>query len=266
MTALVWDKAGERTYQGGVDRGVLYLHDGTVVVWNGLTSVEESTPSEIKSFYLDGVKYLDNLILGTFSARLQAFTYPDEFDLVNGHGQLIEGFEVSDQPSESFDLSYRTKVGNDLEGLEHGYKIHILYNVIAQADNASFNTESDSLEPVPFSWILNGTPEKVLNFKPTAHMIIDSRKVSSQVLEILEEQLYGTSEHNPSLPTPSDIIEYFSNIHRLVIIDQGDGSWTAVDPSDEYITMVDSETFVIDNADATYLDMDTYTISTTTPS
>ena len=108
MATLVWDKVGERVYQTGVDHGVLYLHDGTVAVWNGLTNVEESSDSELKSFYLDGVKYLENLIPGDFVGKLTAFTYPDEFDSVNGIGRSSPGLSYHNQPSKSFNLSYRT--------------------------------------------------------------------------------------------------------------------------------------------------------------
>ena len=144
MATLVWDQIGERIYQTGVDRGVLYLHDGTVVPWNGLTSMDESSNSELKSFFLDGVKYLENLSPGDFLGKLKAFTYPDEFDQVNGIAPVAPGLLYYEQPPKSFNLSYRTRVGNDIEGTEYGYKIHILYNVIANPDSVSRNTIQDS--------------------------------------------------------------------------------------------------------------------------
>lgn len=265
MATLVWDKVGERIYQTGIDRGVLYLHDGTVAVWNGLTDVEESSVSELKSFYLDGVKYLENLLPGDFSGKLKAFTYPEEFDSVNGIASVALGLDYYDQPAKSFNLSYRTKIGNDIEGLEYGYKIHILYNVFANPDAYSFDAVKDSgVSPIEFGWTLTGTPPKIERFRPTVHISIDSTKTPPDSLETLENILYGTDSSAPYLPTIQEITTILGGIlGGLIIVDHGDGSWSAIDESDTYITMLDSTTFQIDNADATFLDISTYEISST---
>ncbi len=275
MATLVWDQTGERFYQTGVDRGVLYLHDGRVAVWNGLTNVEESSDVELKSFHLDGVKYLEALIPGDFSGKLSAFTYPDEFDSIMGvidTGQgtspitnPIPGLYYHDQPPKSFDLSYRTMIGDDIQGEKYGYKIHILYNVVANSDSRSFTTAQDSgAEPVEFSWSLSGTPPpKMKGFRPTVHLSIDSTKTPPDLLKMLEDLLYGTDIHDPRLPSIQDIAEFFGYLGALLIIDHGGGMWSAVDESNTYITMIDATTFQIEHADATYLDPDTYEISST---
>lgn len=263
MASLVWDQIGERIYQTGIDRGVLYLHDGTVAAWNGLIDVEESSTSELKSFHLDGVKYLENLIPGDFSGKLTAFTYPDEFETVNGLASVAPGLVFHDQPAKSFNLSYRTLIGNDIDGTEFGYKIHILYNIFANPDSYSFETLKDSGSPTEFGWSLSGTPPNIQQFKPTVHISIDSRTTPSDILQMVEDTLYGTDVSNASLPSIQEISEYFGYLGALIIIDHGDGTWSAVDESDSYITMLDATTFQIDNADATYLDADTYEISST---
>jgi hypothetical protein len=261
---LVWDKIGERIYQTGIDRGVLYLNDGTVVAWNGLINVEESTDRELKSSYLDGVKYLEGLSPGTFLGKLTAFTYPDEFDSVNGLVEVAPGLTYYDQPSKSFNLCYRTKIGNDLEGPDYGYKIHILYNIIANPDNYSFDTLDDSaIKPVEFSWSLTGTPPQISKFRPTVHISIDSTKVDSNVMQILEDILYGTEINSPNLPSIQEVAEIMGYVGALIIVDNGDGSWSAIDTSNAYITMLDETTFQIDNADADYLDTEMYQISST---
>jgi hypothetical protein len=263
MATLVWDQVSERVYQTNVDRGVLYLDD-VAVAWNGLTSIEESSNSELKSFYLDGVKYLDNLSPGDFIGKLKAFTYPDEFDQVNGVVSIAPGLVFHDQPPKSFGLSYRTKIGNDVEGVDYGYKIHILYNIVANPDSHSFDTAKDSgAQAVEFGWALTGTPPKLGKFRPTVHVSIDSTKTSPEILSMLEDKLYGTSTSGPSLPTIPEIAEYFGYLGALIIVDHGDGTWSAIDESDGYITMLDATTFWIDDADATYLDADTYQISST---
>lgn len=264
MATLVWDEVSERIYQAGIDRGVLFLNDGTVVPWNGLTSLEESSNAESKSFYIDGVKYLENLIPGDFVGKLKAITYPEEFDQVSGLVDVAIGLSFYNQPVQSFSLSYRTKIGNDVEGTEYAYKIHILYNLIANPEAYSFNTFDDSaVKPIEFVWSLTGTPPKIGRFKPTVHISVDSREAQPAALQMLEDKLYGTVISAPSLPTIQDVAEYFGYLNALIIIDHGDGTWSAVDDSDTYITMLDSTTFQIDNVDATYLDGDTYTVSST---
>jgi hypothetical protein len=264
VATLVWDKPGERIFQTGIDRGVLYLQDGTVAVWNGLTSVEDDPNSELKEFYLDGVKYLEVVIPGDYAGKLKAFTYPSEFEKINGIATDLLGLGVYDQPPKSFNLSYRTHVGNDLAGLEYGYKIHILYNVVAIPDSYGFDSSNDSsVQPIEFSWALSGTPVKLVGFRPTVHISIDTTKLASTLVEQLEDMLYGTPSTPPRLPTIEEIAEYFGYLGALIIVDYGDGTWAAVDQTDTYITMTDDTTFRIDNADATMLDSVTYTISST---
>jgi len=264
MATLVWDQIGERFYQTGIDHGVLYLHDGTVAVWNGLVDVEESSSSELKSYHLDGVKYLEVLLPGDFIGKIKAFTYPEEFDSVNGIATLSSGFSIYDQPAKSFNLSYRTRIGNDIEGIEYGYKIHILYNVIANPEAHSFNTFKDSgVQPIEFGWTLTGTPPKIGQFRPTVHVSIDSKDTPPEILQMVEDKLYGTDITGPSLPSLQEIAEYFGYLGALIIVDHGDGSWSAIDESNTYISMLDSTTFWIDNVDAIYLDADTYEVSST---
>ena len=264
MATLVWDQIGEKIYQTGIDRGVLYLQDGKGVAWNGLIDIEESTNSDLKSFYLDGVKYLESLSPGEFVGKLKAFTYPDEFDSVNGIAVVAPGLNYYEQPSKSFNLSYRTMVGNDIEGTEYGYKIHILYNIVANPDGYSFGTFEDSgITPVEFAWSLTGTPPKIDKFRPTVHISMDSRDTPPDIFKLLEAQLYGTATSDASLPSIQEIAEYFGYLGALIIIDHGDGSWTAIDESNGYITMLDSTIFQIDDADATFLDTESYTISST---
>lgn len=213
MAVLEFDKIGDRVYQTGVDRGILYIDD-VIVPWNGLISVEESSNPELKSFYLDGVKYLENLTPGDFLGQLKAYTYPDEFDAVNGIVNPvgldlvtpIEGLSYYNQPSKSFNLSYRTKLGNDVEGTEFGYKIHILYNLMAVPDSMSFETIQDSgISPIEFGWSLTGTPIKIPGFKPTVHISMDSIKTSPEIWTLLEEMLYGSVAEDPVFPSIATI-------------------------------------------------------------
>lgn len=264
MTALSWDEIGERFYQEGIDRGVLYLQDGQAAPWNGLIGLEDSSEFEVQSFYLDGAKYLETITPGDFVGKLRAYTYPDEFDLVNGLVAAGEGFRVYEQPPKSFNLSYRSKLGNDVDGSDLGYKIHILYNLIAKPESHSFDTADESgIHPVEFNWTLTGTPAKLHNIRPAVHITIDSTKTDPIILQMIEDQLYGNDLSDPSLPTLEAIAEYFGFLGALVIVDHGDGTWSAIDESGGYITMLDETSFLIDNADVVIIDTDSYTISST---
>jgi hypothetical protein len=206
MTILVWDQAGERIYQTGVDRGVLFLPDGTVVPWNGLTSVEDNTSKETNAIYLDGFKYLEYISPGDFSAILKAFTYPEEFDSVNGILRFTPGLRVHDQPPKNFSLSYRTKIGDDISGIDAGYLIHLIYNVLANPDSQESATISDSPTPSEFSWALSARPiRESVSWRPTAHVSINSRDISSELLQTFEDVIYGTTEVDPRLPAISEV-------------------------------------------------------------
>lgn len=262
MTALTWDNIAKRTYHTGIDRGVLYPQDGPAVAWNGLIGVEESSNSELKAFYLDGVKFLENLSPGDFQGKLKAFTYPEEFDLVTGLAVVSPGLIVLEQEPKSFGLSYRTFVGNPIEGTDYGYKIHLLYNLLAEPDTKSYQTMGNIDTPMEFVWNLTGTPPRIHKFRPTVHIIVDSRTTPSDIMEMIEERLYGSDIMVATLPSIMEVGEYFGYLGALLIIDNGDGTWTALDESNTYITMLDDTTFQIDNVDATIVG-DSYTVSST---
>lgn len=205
-TALIWDEVGDRRFETGVDRGVLYLPDGGAVPWNGLTQITENTEREVKSYYIDGIKYLDHHVPGAYSGTLQAFTYPDELDELTGVSQFAPGVFVHDQRTKLFSLAYRTRVGNDLDGTDHAYKIHLLYNVLAVPGNTSFSTLSDNVAPEAFSWTLYGTPSSMFGIRPTSHISIHSDTIDSDLLEIIEKRLYGSPDFAPLLPGLVDLL------------------------------------------------------------
>lgn len=262
MVALTWDDISDRTYQTGVDRGVLYPQDGPAVPWNGLVGMEESSDSELKAYYLDGVKFLENLSPGEFQGKLTAITYPDEFDRMTGLAIVSPGLIVTEQEPKSFNLSYRTLVGNPIEGIDYGYKIHILYNLLAESDTRAYQTLSSTDQPMEFVWSLTGTPPKINKFRPTVHVVIDSRTTPIDVMELIENRLYGSETIPPSLPTIMEVGEFFGYLGALIIIDNGDGTWTALDESETYITMIDDTTFQIEGTDAVIVN-DSYDISST---
>lgn len=260
MTSLVWDQEGTRFYESGVDRGVLYLQDGNGVSWNGLLSVNEDSPvTDAAAIYFDGIKYADLLALGEFSGTLKAFTYPDEFLEFEGILEINNGLFVTNQPVNRFGLSYRTKIGNDLDG-DQGYKIHILYNLLATPSQQAHETQTADVSAMEFEWTITSIPGKVSGFQPTAHLIIDSREMGELLLQDIENTLYGNEFDDAKLPPISTLTSFIDNWVIIRITDNGDGTWTATGP-DELITMLDATTFQIIQANARYLDADTYVIS-----
>jgi hypothetical protein len=212
---LVWDQVGERLYETGVDHGVLYLPDATGVyntgfAWNGLTTVTESpSGAEASPQYADNIKYLNLISAEEFGGTIEAFTYPDEFAECDGSAVPSPGVILGQQGRKMFGLSYRTQVGNDLEGTEHGYKLHLLYGCQAAPSEKAYATINDSPEALAFSWEITTTPAPTTGYKPTSLIVIDSTVVDSADLTALETILYGAAATEPKLPTPDEVIALF---------------------------------------------------------
>lgn len=209
--ALVWDQTGERYYETGVSKGVLYPQStsGTYplgVAWNGLTAVTESpSGAEPTALYADDIKYLNILSTEEFAATVEAYTYPDEFAKCDGSAELLPGVSIGQQKRNPFGLAYRTALGNDTDGNDHGYKLHIIYGALAAPSEKAFATVNDSPEAITFSWELSTTPVNVTGKKPTATVVIDSTKVDAAKLAALEKVLYGDETTDPRLPLPDEI-------------------------------------------------------------
>lgn len=223
MTTLVWDQIGQRTYETGVDHGVLYLPDSqgaytNGVAWNGLTSVSE-TPSggEANAQYADNIKYLNLYSAEEFGATIEAFTYPDEFIQFDGLAVPSPGVTIGQQARKSFGLSYRTKLGNDVDGDDYGYKLHLVYGCTASPSERAYNTINDSPEAITFSWEIMTVPALVTGYKPTALITIDSTKVGAGDLAALELILYGSVGVDPALPTPDAVIAIFGTVQTEVV-------------------------------------------------
>lgn len=222
MSRLVWDKIGEHKFETGVDHGVLYVFDkntkkyGNGVAWSGLTGVTESpSGAEASAFYADNIKYLSLLSAEEFGATIEAYTYPDEFEACNGSVELGKGVSIGQQTRSTFAFVYRTLIGNDQEGSDAGYKLHIVYGAMASPSEKSHSSVNDSPEPVSFSWTITTTPIVVEGHKPTATLEIDSTKVEADVLKKIEDTLYGVdasdeggsavSDAEPTLMMPDEI-------------------------------------------------------------
>ena len=218
MAKLVWDKTSERFYETGVKNGVLYVQGagGTYpkgVAWNGLTAVTESSSgAEPTPLYADDIKYLNLLSTEEFAATIEAYTYPDEFADCDGSKSIAKGVYIGQQARKTFGMCYKTTLGNDTEGNDHGYKLHIIYGALAAPSEKAYETINDSPEAITFSWEISTTPVNVTGAKPTATIVIDSTKANPAKLAALEAILFGadaaTGEGtgtDPRLPLPDEI-------------------------------------------------------------
>lgn len=221
MPEITWDNQGEREFETGVDHGVLYIPDAdgdyaNGVAWNGLTTVTESpSGAEASPQYADNIKYLNLVSAEEFGATIEAFTYPEEFGQFDGSAEPEPGVYLGQQARGLFGLSYRTRLGNDVSGVEHGYKLHLVYGAQAAPSEKAYATINDSPEAITFSWELTTTPVAVGTikgklYKPTASVTVNSTKVDADSLALLEALLYGTATAAPTLPLPKDVIALFA--------------------------------------------------------
>lgn len=216
MARITWDNTGERFYETGVKMGVLYPIQSSGdytkgVAWNGLTTVTESpSGAEATALYADDIKYLNLMSNEEFGATIEAYTYPDEFAECDGSAALATGVMIGQQKRKTFGLCYRTSLGNDVDGSDHGYKLHLVYGCLAAPSEKAYATINDSPEAITFSWEVSTTPVNVTGYKPTSQITIDSTKVDQAKLTALEDVLYGKDEAEPKLPMPDEVAQMFS--------------------------------------------------------
>lgn len=213
MARLVWDQTGQKTYETGVKQGVLYPQgEGGAYpkgyAWNGLTGVTESpSGAESNPLYADDIKYLNLISAEEFGATIEAYTYPDEFAECDGSAEIAPGVTIGQQARKTFGMAYKTTFGNDVDGNEHGYKLHLIYGALATPSEKAYATINDSPEAITFSWEVTTTPVAVEGFKPTASLTIDSTKVDKAKLTALEDILYGKDTVEARLPLPNEVAE-----------------------------------------------------------
>jgi hypothetical protein len=223
MAVLTWDQSGERFYETGVDRGVLYIPTNGVystgVAWNGLTTVTESpSGAEPTPMYADNIKYLNLLSVEEFGGTIEAMTYPDEFAECDGTATPEVGVFLSQQTRRLFGLSYRSRLGNDISAADYGYKLHLVYGALASPSERAYSTINDTPEAITFSWAFTTTPVAVAGYKNTALVTIDSTLVPSSNLTAIENALYGTASLSPRLPLPDEIIAMVDGAQTVVTV------------------------------------------------
>ena len=212
MPKLKWDQTGERLYETGVDKVVLFPMEstgqyGAGVAWNGITAVNESpSGAESTALYANNGKYLNLISNEDFAATIEAYTYPDEFEECDGSKEIAPGVVIGQQKRKVFGLAYRSLIGNDVDGNDHGYKLHLVYGCLAAPSENNHSTVNDSPEAGTMSWSVSTTPVEVADAKPTATVTIDSTKADKTKLKKLEDMLYGTEQAESKLPLPAEVI------------------------------------------------------------
>ena len=213
MARLIWDEVGQRFFETGVKNGVLYVQDNdgsykNGVVWNGLTAVTESpSGAEETPLYADDVKYLTLRSTEEFGATVEAYTYPEEFEQCDGSASIVNGVTIGQQARRAFGLCYRTSVGNDIQGQNFSYKLHLIYGCTVAPSEKSYSTINDNPEAITFSWELSTVPVPVDGFSPTASLVIDASKVDEGKMQLLEDALFGDESNEAKLLLPNEIME-----------------------------------------------------------
>ena len=217
MTKVAWNESGERMFEAGVDRGVLYVDPTKGVAWNGLISVAEAPAGGATTpLYIDGQRYFNDQAIEEFEATITAYMYPDEFDVCDGAQSVNNGLSAMHQVRRPFSLSYRTLVGNDVDGQDHGYKIHLVYGALAEPSQRSNNSLSDSIDPFNFSWRIVTVAPRFTGYRPTSHFVVDSRDTPPELLSTVEEILYGSDLSNPRIPNVPELLSIFTSFEAAV--------------------------------------------------
>lgn len=262
VTRLSWSATTDRIFETGLDRGVLYPKVGPAVPWNGLTAVDEGGGESAASYYIDGRPFLFLPRPKEFTATIKAYTFPDEFSAIMGVTEAADGMYLDSQMGDAFDLSYRTLIGNALDGTDFGYKIHLIYNATVTPSSISYQTLSNSINPIEFAWEIQAVPVLVEGYRPTAHIMIDTRHMDATRLAEIEALVYGNETTDASMPTPQEVFDVLSFGDAIIITDNGDGTWTA-EGSYQNVFMIGDGIFEIDNVTATDNGDGTYYVSTT---
>ena len=270
MPQIVWDDVGQKAYESGLDRGVLYFTDGTVLPWNGLISVEENHGRTKENIYYDGVKIGESQTREPFSATVTAYTYPWVLEYITGDYAPRRGITAGEQVSLPVAFSYRTKIGNDLGGdVGGGYKIHVIFSGVFSPVDRTYETQADSLEPVEIAWELTTYPTPVSDFysdgsgSPITYMTIITDEVDPGLLIEIERRLYGDETYTPTIETVLGLPMLMQNWAYMKITDNGDGTWTASSDYEGYIFLLPNDEFRLEKANAVYETDFQYRISDT---
>ncbi len=260
---ISWWEPGSKTYERGVDRGVLYMDDGRVVPWNGLTGVDEDLGRSSDSVYFDGSKLSEVVNPDGFSANVTAISYPKQLEEVYGNRPLRRGFYLGGQTPKTFGFAYRTKLGTDLVE-DAGYKLHIIYNILAVPEGRTFQTISEEPNVTEFSWNFRTTPEALTGYRASAYLVIDSTRVTPSLLVEIESILYGTPTTPPRLPPLQEFIQLINDFNNFInIVDNGDGTWEANTTASGVINDLGGDVFEIQHANIQWTSAETYLISPT---
>lgn len=260
MARIIWGDVGARTYETGLDRGVLYVGDDAGVPWEGLTGVSETpTGGAATAYYVDGEKYLNQASREEFAGTLTAYTYPEAFEVCDGAVAIRSGLRITQQRRSSFGLSYRTMAGND-QSSDLDYKIHILYNVLAGPSPRPHKSMNATADIDDFSWALTTTAPPVGGYLRSPHLILSSTELDPLVLSGLEDILYGSDSSVARLPFLDELTDLIDTGNTLTVVDNGDGTYSVTAPM-YALSLLDPETFQLTWSTANPVDAETFTIS-----
>lgn len=258
-TTLAWDQEGSKYYSDGLDRGVLYLSDGTGVVWNGLFEVARKSGTKSKPVYYDGAVIHNTFTTPSFTGTLKAYMYPDQFEAYDGSDEPLSGVLIHEQRPNTFGLSWRTKITKDTGVV--CYRIHLLYNVSAIPETIRWETERDTPIMQVMTWKITAVPGYSQHQAPSSYVTFDTEEVPTAFLESIERQLYGDGSTIPTMPSYEALMQEIEDFYKIEIIDNNDGTWTLRTQQDGLITYGPDGDFRVVGTNAQYADADTFVIS-----
>lgn len=260
MPRIIWSDAGSRSYQSGIDRGVLYVNDLPGVAWNGLTGVQETpTGGTATPYYVDGEQFLNCTTREVFEATITAYTYPDQFEVCDGSYAIRSGLNVLHQKRLPFGFSYRSMKGND-QSPTLGYKIHLVYNAKVAPSSWSHKSLADTAAIDDFSWKVTTIAPTIGGYRRSAHLVLDSTELDPLVLSGLETILYGDDSDPSRLPFLPEILDMIDTGNTLTIVDNGDGSYSATAPATD-LFLNDVNSFQLEWPTVTIIDANSFTAS-----
>lgn len=263
MARMQWDLMGSREFSSGLDQGVLYLEDGSGVPWNGLIEVSENQGNSLETINFDGRVINQIVRIASYTGTIRAYTYPEEFSRYIGHVEDSTGMLLAEQSPRRFSFSWRTKVADDVDPDGSHYRIHIVYDAVAIPETRAYRTLGLDASAEELSWRIEAVPSSVSGYRPTSHVILDTRRISPWVVADIEEILYGSDESDPYLPSIESFSGFLKGYDRIIITDNGDGTWTASTDREDAILVDSNGLFTIVDANATFIDPETYEISST---
>lgn len=223
MTKLAWDQVGQRKYETGVSKGVLFTQksDGSYnagVPWNGLVSVAKTPEGgEDNPIYADNMKYMSLTSAELLNGSISAYTYPDEFEACDGSSEVNPGVFIGQQTRVPFALAYLTIVGNDTQGNSYSEKLHVIYNAKVSPSERTYESVNGDPNAITFAWDFTTTPVDLssVNLQASSGVVIEKSQVGLTAWNAVLDKVHGAAASESTLPTIPELLAMTGGIAEV---------------------------------------------------